>query len=134
MRRRGPLSPVSAGGLTSVNAGGAILVPKYITEFADARQARGAGATPLLKPESDMVGKAACIVSSINMAVSTQVAAQGARYEIFLEPDVRKTSTNWMNSAYVVDKKSNQFWICRTRYDFSSKDTTKQNAPDCQAP
>ena len=41
---------------------------------------------------------------------------------------------DWMNSAYVVDKKSNQFWICRTRYDFSSKDTTKQNAPDCQAP
>ena len=89
----GPLSPVSAGGLTPVNAGGAILVPKYITEFADARQARGAGATPLLKPESDMVGKAACIVISVNMAVSTQVAAQGARYEIFLEPDVRKTST-----------------------------------------
>ena len=28
---------LAPGGLTPVNAGGAILVPKYITEFADAR-------------------------------------------------------------------------------------------------
>jgi hypothetical protein len=72
-----------------------------------------------------MMGKAACILISINIAMSTQAAAQGSRYEIFPEPDVRKTPTNWVNSAYVVDKKSNQFWICTARYDFASKETNK---------
>lgn len=72
-----------------------------------------------------IVGKAIAIVISIGMAMSAQAAAQGARYEIFPEPDVRKTPTNWVNSAYVVDKKSNQFWICTARYDFSSKESNK---------
>jgi hypothetical protein len=38
--------------------------------------------------------------------------SQTVRYELFLEPDVRQTATNRTASAYVVDKKVNQFWIC----------------------
>ena len=48
--------------------------------------------------------------------------AQTVRYELFPEPDVRQTATNRTASAYVVDKKVNQFWICTARYDFSRPD------------
>jgi hypothetical protein len=51
-----------------------------------------------------------------------------ARYELFPEPDVRQTATNRTASAYVVDKKVNQFWICTARYDF--RDLTANNG-DC---
>jgi hypothetical protein len=48
--------------------------------------------------------------------------AQTVRYELFPEPDVRQAATNRTASAYVVDKKVNQFWICTARYDFSRPD------------
>jgi hypothetical protein len=54
--------------------------------------------------------------------------AQPVRYELFPEPDVRQTATNRTASAYVVDKKDNQFWICTARYDV--RDLTA-NSGDC---
>jgi hypothetical protein len=54
--------------------------------------------------------------------------AQTARYELFPEPDVRQIATNRSASAYVVDKKNNQFWICTARYNFG--DLTANNG-DC---
>jgi hypothetical protein len=59
------------------------------------------------------------------MAMLQPVAAEGARYEVFPEPDVRKTATNWVSSAYVVDKRDNQLWVCTARYDFTSKEPNK---------
>jgi hypothetical protein len=47
--------------------------------------------------------------------------AQTARYDLFPEPDVRQASTHWVNSAYVVDKKANQFWVCTARDSFASE-------------
>src|SRR6266850_5189380 len=54
--------------------------------------------------------------------------AQTARYELFPEPGVRQIATNRSASAYVVDKKNNQFWICTARYNF--EDLTANNG-DC---
>ena len=52
------------------------------------------------------------------LLTGSPVLAQTARYELFPEPDVRQTATNRSASAYVVDKKNNQFWICTARYNF----------------
>ena len=49
-----------------------------------------------------------------------EAAAQGARYEIFPEPQVRQGEKYRVNSAYVVDKKESQFWICTARYHHHS--------------
>src|SRR3982074_2973471 len=54
--------------------------------------------------------------------------AQTARYELFPEPEVRQNSTSRFASAFVIDKKANQFWICTARYGFS--DLTINNG-DC---
>jgi hypothetical protein len=54
--------------------------------------------------------------------------AQAGRYELVPEPDVRQTSSNRVASAYVIDKKANQFWICTARYQ--SQDLTANNG-DC---
>ena len=54
--------------------------------------------------------------------------AQGGRYELIPEPDVKQTSSNRVTSAYVVDKKAKQFWICTVRYNF--QDLTANNG-DC---
>src|ERR1700682_6269433 len=56
--------------------------------------------------------------------------AQAGRYELVPEPDVRQSSTNRVASAYVIDKKASQFWICTARYNF--QDLTANNG-DCQA-
>jgi hypothetical protein len=56
--------------------------------------------------------------------------AQTARYELFPEPDVRQTSASRTSTAYVVDKKANQFWVCTGRYEY--KDLTS-NKGDCAA-
>lgn len=58
----------------------------------------------------------------------SETLAQPVRYELFPEPDVRQTATNRTASAYIVDKKDNQFWICTARYDF--RDLTAKNG-DC---
>ena len=52
----------------------------------------------------------------------SETLAQPVGYELFPEPDVRQTATNRTASAYVVDKKVNQFWISTARYDFSRPD------------
>jgi hypothetical protein len=41
---------------------------------------------------------------------------------------VQRSPTNLVNSAYVVDNKENQFWLCTARYDFSSKEN---NTGEC---
>jgi len=58
----------------------------------------------------------ACIAFAI--VAGSPAFAQGGRYELVPEPDVRQTSTNRVTSAYVIDKKANQFWICTARYNF----------------
>jgi hypothetical protein len=68
----------------------------------------------------------ACIAFAI--VAGSPAFAQGGRYELVPEPDVRQTSTNRVTSAYVIDKKANQFWICTARYDF--QDLTANNG-DC---
>lgn len=55
---------------------------------------------------------------------------QTARYELFPEPDVRQTSASRTSTAYVVDKKANQFWVCTAGYEY--KDLTSNNG-DCAA-
>ena len=68
----------------------------------------------------------ACIAFAI--VAGSPAFAQGGRYELVPEPDVRQTSTNRVTSAYVIDKKANQFWICTARYNF--QDLTS-NDGDC---
>lgn len=58
----------------------------------------------------------------------SETLAQPVRYDLFREPDVWQTATNRTASAYIVDKKGNQFWICTARYDF--RDLTANNG-DC---
>jgi hypothetical protein len=62
---------------------------------------------------------------AITAAFISQAVGQASRYELFPMPDVRQASTNWVNSAYVVDKNDNQFWICTARYNFSSQEANK---------
>jgi hypothetical protein len=69
---------------------------------------------------------AACIAFAI--VAGSPAFAQGGRYEVVPQPDVRQTSTNRVTSAYVIDKKANQFWICTARYNF--QDLTANNG-DC---
>jgi len=68
----------------------------------------------------------ACIALAI--VAGSPAFAQGGRYELVPEPDVRQTSTKRVTSAYVIDKKANQFWICTARYNF--QDLTANNG-DC---
>ena len=68
----------------------------------------------------------ACIALAI--VAGSPAFAQGGRYELVPEPDVRQTSTNRVTSAYVIDKKASQFWICTARYNF--QDLTANNG-DC---
>ena len=69
-----------------------------------------------------------CIVLAI--LVGSPAIAQAGRYELFPEPDVRPASSaeNRVASAYVIDKKASQFWICTARYNF--QDLTANNG-DC---
>ena len=67
-----------------------------------------------------------CIALAILAA--SPVLAHAGRYELIPEPDVRQSSTNRVASAYVIDKKANQFWICTARYNF--QDLTANNG-DC---
>jgi hypothetical protein len=60
-------------------------------------------------------------------------SAWAGRYELVPEPDVRQVPSNQalfnrVASAYVIDKKANQFWICTARYNY--KDLTANNG-DC---
>ena len=59
---------------------------------------------------------------------ASPVLARAGRYELIPEPDVRQSSTNRLASAYVIDKKANQFWICTVRYHYL--DLTANNG-DC---
>ena len=59
---------------------------------------------------------AMCIALAILAA--SPVLAHAGRYELIPEPDVRQSSTNRVASAYVIDKKASQFWICTARYNF----------------
>ena len=57
-----------------------------------------------------------CIALAILAA--SPVLAHAGRYELVPEPDVRQSSTNRVASAYVIDKKASQLWICTARYNF----------------
>jgi hypothetical protein len=62
------------------------------------------------------------------MLTGSPAVAQAGRYELVPEPDVRQTSSSKVTSAYVIDKKANQFWICTVRYNF--QDLSANNG-DC---
>ena len=69
---------------------------------------------------------------ALAMLAGSPAVAQAGRYELFPEPDVRQTATNRTASAYVIDKKANQFWICTARYNF--QDLTANNGDCVQLP
>ena len=71
-----------------------------------------------------------CIALAI--LAGSPAIAQGGRYELVPEPDVKQTSSNRVTSTYVVDKKANQFWICTARYNF--QDLTANNGDCVQLP
>jgi hypothetical protein len=68
------------------------------------------------------------IIALVAIAACSPAVAQGARFELFPEPEVRQTATSKTASAYLIDKKGNQFWVCTVRYDF--RDLTANNG-DC---
>ena len=57
------------------------------------------------------------ICIALAMLTGSPAVAQAGRYELVPEPDVRQMSTNRVASAYVIDKKASQFWICTARYN-----------------
>jgi hypothetical protein len=60
------------------------------------------------------------------IAVASPAFAQGGvRYELLPEPDVRSNSSYRTATAYVVDKKENQFFVCSARYNY--QDLTANN-------
>ena len=66
------------------------------------------------------------IATFLAIAVASPAFAQGSmRYELFPEPDVTSNTTYRVATAYVVDKKENQFWICSARYNY--RDLTANN-------
>ena len=67
-----------------------------------------------------------CVALAILAA--SPVFAHAGRYELIPEPDVRQSSNNRVASAYVIDKKASQLWICVARYNF--QDLTANNG-DC---
>jgi hypothetical protein len=69
-----------------------------------------------------------CMLTLAAVVSDAPALAQGARYELFPEPDVRQTANNRTASAYVVDKNGNQFWVCTARYNY--RDLTANNG-DC---
>jgi hypothetical protein len=68
------------------------------------------------------------VLSLAIIVVSTLAFADSTRYELFPDPEVKQTTTNKVASAYVVDKKANQFWICTARFNFVNAAT---NGGDC---
>ncbi len=60
------------------------------------------------------------------IGITSPVFAGGSvRYELFPEPDVMSNTTYRTATAYVVDKKENQFWVCSARYNY--RDLTANN-------
>jgi hypothetical protein len=75
-----------------------------------------------------LLGAKKALALILPLLAESPAFAQAGRYELFPEPDVRQNGTNRTASAYVVDKKNNQFWICTARYDF--RDLSANNG-DC---
>src|ERR1700692_1364067 len=69
-----------------------------------------------------------CIALAI--LAGSPVLAHAGRYELVPEPDVRQSSTNRVASAYVIDKKANQFWICTARYKCPASERYRQALAD----
>jgi len=65
------------------------------------------------------------VVALAAIVACAPAIAQATRFELFPEADVRQNATNRTASAYVVDKKDNQFWICTVRYNY--RDLTANN-------
>ena len=58
-----------------------------------------------------------CIALAI--LASSPAIAEAGRYELVPEPEVLQPASNSrVASAYVIDKKASQFWICTARYNF----------------
>jgi hypothetical protein len=66
------------------------------------------------------------ITAFLAITVASPAFAQGKmRYALFPEPDVRSNATYRTATAYVVDKKENQFWTCSAHYNY--QDLTANN-------
>jgi hypothetical protein len=68
------------------------------------------------------------VLAFVIIVVSSLAFAEGTRYDLFPDPEVKQTTTNKVASAYVVDKRSNQFWICTARFNFVD---AAANGGDC---
>jgi hypothetical protein len=80
----------------------------------------------LLAKENPMRLGTTCTALAI-FAGSTAIADAG-QYELIPQQDIRQTQSNRVASAYVIDKKASQFWVCTARYNF--QDLTA-NHGDC---
>src|ERR1700730_4001348 len=69
-----------------------------------------------------MAPKMTCALTLAAIVTGWSANAQTARYDLFPESDVRQAETHRVNSAYVVDKQANQFWVCTARYNFASEE------------
>jgi hypothetical protein len=73
---------------------------------------------PVQCEEARMRLETICIALAILFGPTA--SAWAGRYELVPEPDVRQVPSNQalfnrVASAYVIDKKANQFWICTAR-------------------
>jgi hypothetical protein len=71
-----------------------------------------------------------CIAAALLAA--TPALAEQARFDLVPEPDVRVMSANAVASAYVVDKKASQFWLCTARFQY--RDLTANNGECMKLP
>src|SRR3982074_1014386 len=72
------------------------------------------------------------LVLALLLLAESPAFSQTVRYELFPEPEVRQTATNRTASAYVIDKKNNQFWMCTARYNY--RDLTANNGHCVELP
>jgi hypothetical protein len=65
---------------------------------------------------------------ALALLTATPASAESGRFDLVPEPGVRQNSSNSITSAYVVDKKSSQFWLCTVRYHYHDRSA---NNGDC---
>jgi hypothetical protein len=88
---------------------------------------------PMQAPAKETSMRLGTISIALAIFAGSPAIAQAGRYELFPEPEVRQPSANnRVASAYVIDKKASQFWICTARYNF--QDLTANNGDCVQLP
>jgi hypothetical protein len=76
----------------------------------------------------EIMGMPRVMCLAFALLAAAPASAERGRFELVPEPGVRQNASNSITSAYVVDKKSSQFWLCTVRYHY--QDLTANNG-DC---